>query len=93
MERRSRSTFEAAEALSIDCPYSILLRAYEAIERWGVRCGANPFVAQTASSLHRKCEAAFWGTPGQISSRRDFLSLPQPGTTGGTEPPKLLPRS
>jgi hypothetical protein len=32
-------------------------------------------VALSVNSLHRKCEAAFWGTADQISSRRDFLSL------------------
>jgi hypothetical protein len=35
--------------------------------------------AHSASSLHRKCEAAFWGIVDQISSRREFLSLTHTG--------------
>jgi hypothetical protein len=32
-------------------------------------------LALSVSSLHRKCETAFWGTADQISSRRNCLSL------------------
>jgi hypothetical protein len=34
-----------------------------------------PLLALSGSSLHRKCEAASWGTADQMSSRRDFLIL------------------